>query len=95
MPVAVVMKFKDATLQQYDQIREKLGMAPGGETPAGALFHWAAMTDNGLRIVDVWETKEQFESFSQEKIGPYSAEVGIEETPEMSFYDVHNYLAAH
>jgi hypothetical protein len=28
-----------------------------------------------------------------EYIGPYSAEVGMTEPPEMRFYDVHNYLA--
>jgi hypothetical protein len=47
-----------------------------------------------MRVVDVWESRAAFDQFSQEKIGPYSAEVGIAEAPETSFYHVHNYLGS-
>ena len=94
MPVAVEMNFHGATLDQYDRILEKMGLTPGGSVPAGAISHWVAETDGGMRVVDVWETKEAFEQFAQEQIGPYSAEVGIEGEPELRFYHVHNYLTA-
>jgi len=32
--------------------------------------------------------------FPVEQIGPISAEVGIPAPPEMTFYEVHNYLTA-
>jgi hypothetical protein len=92
MSVAVEMKFGGATLAQYDQVIEKMGLTPGGATPAGAISHWVAKTDDGLRVVDVWETREQFERYSEEKIRPYTREAGITEAPEMSFYEVHNHL---
>jgi hypothetical protein len=94
MPVAVEQNFRGATIDQYDRILEKMGLTPGGSTPPGAISHWVAKTDDGMRVVDVWETKEQYERFAQEQIGPYSREVGIEQEPEMRFYDVHNYLTA-
>ena len=94
MPVAVEMNFSGATLAQYDQVIEKMGLTRGGSGPPGAIFRWVAKTDDGMRVVDVWETREQFERFAQEQIGPYSREVGIEGAPEMRFYDVHNYLTA-
>jgi hypothetical protein len=94
MPVAIEMMFDGATLDQYDRIVEKMGLTPGGATPPGALFHWVAATDSGVHVVDVWESKETFEQFAQEQIGPYSREVGIEDEPEMTLHDVHNYLAA-
>jgi len=92
MAVAVEQTFRGATTDQYDQIRERMGLTPGGATPPGALFHWVAETDDGLRIVDVWESREAFEQFAQEKIGPYSAEAGITDPPAMEFYDIHNHL---
>jgi hypothetical protein len=92
MAVAVEMKFRGATLDQYDAIIEKMGLTPGGSTPPGAISHWVAKTDDGMYVVDVWGSKEAFERFAQEQIGPYSKEVGIEGEPEMRFYDVHNYL---
>ena len=94
MPVAVEMNFTGATLDQYDQVLEKMGLTPGGSVPPGAISHWVAKTDDGMRVVDVWETREQYERFAQEQIGPYSKEVGIEGMPETRFYDVHNYLTS-
>ena len=92
MAVAVEMNFSGATMAQYDQVVEKMGLTPRGTTPPGAISHWAAETSDGLRVVDVWESREAYDKFAAEKIGPYSAEAGITEPPEMRFYEVHNYL---
>jgi hypothetical protein len=92
MAVAVEMNFRGMTTAQYDQIREKMGLTPGGATPPGAIAHWAAETGDGLRIVDVWESREVYDKFAAEQIGPYSAEVGVTEPPEARFYEVHDYL---
>ena len=92
MAVAVEQNFSGATTEQYDQILEKMGLTPGGATPPGAISHWVAKTDDGVRVVDVWESQEFFERFAREKIGPYAREVGIEDEPEIRFYEVHNYL---
>lgn len=43
-------------------------------------------------MVDVWETREVFDRFATERIGPYTQEVGITEKPELRFYHVHNHL---
>ena len=94
MPVAVVMQFKGATLAQYDQVIEKMGFEPGGAGAPGGLFHWAAATDDGVLITDVWETAEQFQQFSDEKIGPISQEVGVPGPPDVTFHDIHSYLTA-
>jgi hypothetical protein len=83
MAVAVEMTFKGATLDQYDQVIQKMGLTRGGPTPPGAISHWVAKTDDGVRIVD---------QFAAEQIGPYSREAGITEAPQMRVYDVHNYL---
>lgn len=92
MAVAIEMIFDGATVEQYDQICQKMGLTPGGPGPEGAISHFCTATDSGLRIVDVWETREQFDTFAQEQIGPFSAEAGITAPPAMSFYDVHNYF---
>ena len=94
MAVAIIMDFAGGTLEQYDQIIEKMGLEPGGGTPDGALFHWVTETPDGLRVVDVWETQEQFDKFAEEQIGPYSREVGVTEPPQTTVHQVHNHLAA-
>ena len=94
MAVGVVLEFDGATLDQYDQVIEKMGLSPGGAGPPGGLFHWVTQTDDGIRVTDVWQDRETFEQFAQEQIGPFTAEVGITNPPRISFFDVHNYLTA-
>jgi hypothetical protein len=43
-------------------------------------------------VTDVWESREQFEQFSKEKIRPLTAEVGLTSPPQVTFFQVHNYL---
>lgn len=92
MAVAVQLDFPGATLKQYDQVIQKMGFRPGGAGSPGGLFHWVTKTDNGIRVTDVWESREQFERFSQEKIRPLTAEVGLTSPPRVTFFQVHNYL---
>jgi len=93
MAVAVQLDFRDATLDQYDAINERIGLLPGGPASPRELFHWVAKVDNGFRVVDVWETQEAFEAFSHERLGPIYEEVGVPHLPEITFFSIHNYLA--
>lgn len=92
MAIAVQLDFPGATLQQYDQVIQKMGFRPGGPGAPGGLFHWVTKTDNGIRVTDVWESREQFERFSNEQIRPRTAEVGVPGPPQVTFFEVHNYL---
>ena len=60
MAVAVEQNFRGVTVRQCDAIVERMGAGPTGAPHfGGALFHWAAATPDGFRVVDVWETREQ------------------------------------
>jgi hypothetical protein len=94
MPVGVVLNFPGGTAAQYDQVAmDLMKFSPGGQGAPGLLFHWVTITDDGTRVTDVWRTREQFDRFAAEQIGPYTQQVGLSE-PEITFYDVHNYLTA-
>ncbi len=92
MAMAFEMKFAGGTTDQYDKVIGKMGFSKEGTGAPGGLFHWAAATDEGLLIVDVWDSQEIFDRFAQEQIGPYTQEVGLP-TPEIRGYQVHNYLS--
>ena len=92
MAIGVQLDFPGATLSQYDQVIKKMGFRPGGPGAPGGLFHWVTKTDNGIRVTDVWESREQFETFSKQKIGPLTAEVGVTGPPKVTLFEVHNYL---
>jgi hypothetical protein len=95
MAVAAVLDFKGGTtLAQYDEVIAKMGFTPNGAGAPGSLFHWVTTTADGIRVTDVWHSREQFESFAQEKIGPFTQEAGFAGPPEVTFHEVHNYLTA-
>jgi hypothetical protein len=93
MAVAIVMDWAEGTLEQYDEIIGKMGFEPGGTGPPSSVFHWVAKNGDGIRVVDVWETREAFDAFAQDQIGPLTQEAGLGE-PQMAFFEVHNTLAA-
>jgi hypothetical protein len=93
MAFAIEMDFKGATIEQYDEVMRLMSLDDGSRvSPPGALFHWVAKTDDGIRVVDVWETMEQFDAFAREEIGPYTQQVGIPSAPETRVTELHNYL---
>ena len=93
MAVAVVIEREGATLDRYDQVLAKMGRRPGGRSATGCLFHWVA-TEHGIRATDVWQTREEFETFAAEQVCPLSSEVGFPAPPEITFHAVHNYGSA-
>lgn len=96
MAIAVKVTFEGegATLENYHESVKILGGTPGGPHPdPGCLFHWVTEIDGGVRVTDVWQTKEQFEKFAQEKIRPATQQVGVPE-PQIKFIDVANFMTA-
>jgi hypothetical protein len=66
---------------------EEMGL--NGRLPAHALYHGAGSPDGrDWRVVDVWETPEDFERFAAEKIGPITARHGIGE-PRITSFPIH------
>jgi hypothetical protein len=90
MAIAAEVLYPGATTEQYDAAVRGLGLTVGGEHP-GALFHWAAQTDAGVKVVDVWASKEEMEQFIQGRVVPAGREAGLPD-PEVQIIDVHAYM---
>lgn len=94
MAVAVQLDFKGATLEQYDDGLEGAALLPGGPSPPGQLFHFVMKVDDGIRVIDVWESDEAFHSFERSRILPVAREVGMPNNPEVQLFEIHSYFAA-
>lgn len=92
MPIAVTMEFNGATTAQYDEVITKMGLTPGGPGPAGSLSHWVAATDTGMFITDIWKSRELYDAFAKEQIGPFSMEAGFPGPPKVTYYELHNHF---
>jgi hypothetical protein len=95
MAIAVISEVPVGTLDQYDAVNEKL-QATGGGMQEGHVFHCVgAMEGGGFRVFDVWETREGFDRFVEETLGPAIEEVtqGQAGEPNRTIYELHNVMS--
>ena len=80
----------DRSTTVYDAVSARLA-AGQKAPPEGFIVHAAGYTGKGFRIVEIWETREQFDRFLQERVMPIVAEVGGADArpPEVTAYDLH------
>lgn len=89
MAIAREFRGKGWTGEQYDELIEQMEM--GGHSAPGVLFHWAAVTDEGVHAVDVYESREAADRLVADKVGPISAKLGLS-APDITEYEVRGYL---
>jgi hypothetical protein len=70
-----------APAQVYDAVHARVLDATGGRAD-GLLVHVARATDTGFQVVEVWESRADFERYHAELIGPLLAEVSGGASPE-------------
>ncbi len=87
MSVIIHVRWNDVTKQQYEALRNAVDWE--NDTPEGMLSHVSAFDDKGIRVTDIWETAENFQSFVGERLMPVSQEVGIEGQPEVEILPVY------
>ena len=59
--------------EAYDAVTEKV--MDNEQLPEGCLVHIASPTDEGFRVITVWETEDQYNQFREEKLLPAFQEV--------------------
>jgi hypothetical protein len=95
-PILAIHHASSLTAERYDAVvrgltngRERLeSLSDGGIQ--GLLFHVAGQGADGFWVVDVWESQEAADRFSQ-RVRPIAQAAGIGEP--MKTYAVHNVLA--
>jgi hypothetical protein len=92
MAVGLQLKFKDGTQEQYDAIHSHLGIEEN--PPDGLIFHSAGPIEEGLGVLDIWESRGHFDRFQQDRLGPAIGELGeqaMPNPPDIKEFPVHNY----
>ena len=91
--MSILVRFPpaDVTTETYDEsVRHAREMVDF--PPDGLEYHVAFMTDEGVRVSEIWDSVEQFQSFG-EQVMPLLAELGIELTGEPEIIPVHNIIS--
>lgn len=88
MPVVMVHDSPGSTREQYEEVVSRVSNGAGFKSLSdwpvdGILSHVAGPTDNGWRVIDVWESEEAFQRFG-EVIGPVLQELNYPGQPQLS-----------
>ena len=74
MPIVMYQKMPpDATLEMIEAVTDE--MDAHNLPPNGLIVHTVVETGGRLTIIDVWESQEDFDKFSETRLGPAFAAV--------------------
>jgi heme-degrading monooxygenase HmoA len=90
MAVLMVMEVPGGTTDQYEKVNEIMGIAGDEDAPDGLIQHLAAADDDGVVVVDVWESQEALDRFFDERLGAALQQAGLGSDSPPRFLPVHN-----
>jgi hypothetical protein len=90
MAVGIRVKFDGVDADQFDKLEAAHNAR--NDVPAGLIFHASGPIEGGWGVLDFWESREQFDSFVGDRVGPAAAEVGITAVPDIHEFPVHEHL---
>ncbi len=73
-----------ATLDQYDQVNDEVS----SEKPEGVHAHIAGMTEDGLRVIEVWDSTEAIQRYLESGLGEAMDRANLPE-PKITDFEVH------
>ena len=92
MAVCLVIDIPGGQLEQYNAVMRKLEES-GGPLGEGQPFHCAGATQDGFTVIDVWNSREDFDRFMQGRLGQALQEVGPPQ-PQVREIPLHNEIRA-
>src|SRR5262245_30610734 len=77
MPVLMTLEVPGGTTAQYDRTNAAIGIAAGRRLPPGLAVHTCAVTDDGIVVVDVWDSVNSLEDFARDRLSAALTEAGL------------------
>ena len=91
MTVMMQMTSNGIGAKEYEAMRNHVNWE--GDVPPGAMFHVVAITDDGVRVTDVWESAEAFNDFVENRLMPGVQKLGIPGEPQVEILPAHTIFA--
>lgn len=88
MTVGIRIKFAGLSQEQFDEVNRRVD--PVGNPPQGLLYHASGPIDEGWGVIDFWESRADFDTFSsriQESVA--AAGVELQGPPDVKEFPVH------
>lgn len=79
MSVVVSPVAQGLNAQSYDAVTASV--MPGDQLPDGCLLHIAGPVEQGFRVITVWDSREAFDRFREDKLLPAIQEIAGDGAP--------------
>jgi hypothetical protein len=77
--------------EEYRAVLDRMGVEK--HPAAGIYLHLTTSTDFGYRVIEIWDKKEGFEKFIEERLAPASKALGIDRKTVITITPLHNFFA--
>lgn len=91
MAIVMSMYWPEVTKDKYEEVRHDVKWE--SEVPKGAKFHVAWFADDGFRVLDLWESQADFETFVRDRLTPGIQRAGLTSAPRVEFAPAHAVFA--
>ncbi|WP_042387320.1 hypothetical protein [Streptacidiphilus melanogenes] len=92
MAVVMSMRWAGVTPEQYEAARTVVHWED--RTPDGGIIHASWFEDDGLHVIDVWDSEAAFEHFSLKRLMPVVRRLGVVGEPQVTFSPLHRRFVA-
>ena len=91
MAILTIMQSNEITREKYETLRAAVKWDK--DFPAGLIYHACAFDEKGtMRVADVWESKEQLDTFFATRLVPELQKMKIQ-PPQGEIYPLYNLMA--
>jgi hypothetical protein len=91
LAVGIRIKLAGVTQEMIDQANRHIDV--DSNPPDGLLFHASGPIDGGWGIIDFWQSREQFDRFAEQRIGPAVGSLGGDPPqPDIREFPVHEHF---
>lgn len=88
--VVMTMNVAGLTHKEFRAILDEMGVEARPE--AGIYQHISHPTEDGFRIIEVWDAQAGFEEFAERRLKPAVAKLGIDRETTIVFHPLHNFF---
>ena len=91
MATVMLMHWPEVTKEQYEAARSEVNWE--GDVAKGGKFHVSWFGKDGLHVLDLWDSPQDFQRFVETRLGPVTAKLGIKTQPKVEFAETHRIFA--
>jgi hypothetical protein len=91
MSTIMLMHWPELSKEHYEQARKEVNWE--GERPQGGKFHVAWFGEDGFHVLDLWESRQDFERFMDQRVRPVLQKIGVQGQPQVQYAEAHAVFA--